>query len=376
VTAWLAWRWVPVAAGAVATLWTVALAAGDGWSRVTAPLTTRHEYEPFAAGVHDLGGFLSTYVDRLGAYPIHVQGHPPGPVVLAWALDRVGLSGAGWLAAVVVAAWGVAVGAALVAARRVAGEAAARRAAPALAILPAAIWAGTSVDAVFAALVAVGLALAVAAGRSGMTVTAVAAGVVLGIALLCTYGALPLVLVAAALVVALAGWRAPRLLALVGGGAAVPLLLAAGAGFWWPAGLAATRAAYWSGIGAERPGWYLTLAGNPGALALALGPAVAVGLATVARPAARRVLSGVVAPRGSASAPAEGPAPLDWLLPVAALVAVVLADLSQLARGEVERIWLPFVPWLALAAPGDRRGWLGAQVGLALLLQSFLASPW
>jgi hypothetical protein len=241
----------------------------------------------------------------------------------------------------------------------VAGEAAARRAAPALAILPAAIWSGTSVDAVFAALVAVGLALAVAAAvaPAGARPRALAAGLVLGTALLGTYGAVPLVLVAAALVVALAGWRAPRLLALVGGGAAVPLLVAAGAGFWWPAGLVATRAAYWSGIGAERPGWYLTLAGNPGALALALGPAVAVGLATTARAAG-------------------GPVTRDRLLPGAVLVAVVLTDLSQLARGEVERIWLPFVPWLALAAPGDRRGWLGAQVGVALLLQSVLVSPW
>jgi hypothetical protein len=53
-----------------------------------------------------------------------------------------------------------------------------------------------------------------------------------------------------------------------------------------------------------------------------------------------------------------------------------VADLSQLARGEVERIWLPFVPWLALAAPGDRRGWLAVQVAVALALQSLLVSPW
>ncbi|MPY72608.1 MAG: hypothetical protein GEU92_21510 [Alphaproteobacteria bacterium] len=64
------------------------------------------------------------------------------------------------------------------------------------------------------------------------------------------------------------------------------------------------------------------------------------------------------------------------VLPAAALVAVALADLSQLSRGEVERIWLPFVPWLALAAPGHRRGWLAAQVAVALILQSVLVSPW
>jgi hypothetical protein len=133
------------------------------------------------------------------------------------------------------------------------------------------------------------------------------------------------------------------------------LALAASAGFWWPDGLAATREAYWDGVGGDRPGLYLTLAGNPAALALAVGPATAAGLARVAAgPAAR------------------------WsrALPVAALVAVAAADLSQMSRGEVERIWLPFVPWLALAAPGHRRAWLGAQVALAVVLQSVLLSPW
>jgi hypothetical protein len=105
---------------------------------------------------------------------------------------------------------------------------------------------------------------------------------------------------------------------------------------------------------------YLTLVGNPASLALATGPAVAAGLASLA--SNRRRPS------------AHGPHPA--LLPAAALAAVAAADLSQLARGEVERIWLPFVPWLALAAPGDRRGWLAAQVAVALLLQSILVSPW
>jgi methylthioxylose transferase len=59
-----------------------------------------------------------------------------------------------------------------------------------------------------------------------------------------------------------------------------------------------------------------------------------------------------------------------------ALAAVFAADVSQHSRGEVERIWLPFVPWLALAAPGDRRGWLAAQVAVALVLQSAVVSPW
>jgi hypothetical protein len=105
-----------------------------------------------------------------------------------------------------------------------------------------------------------------------------------------------------------------------------------------------------------RPALYTTVAGNPAALALAVGPAAAVGLSAAARRLHRR--------------------PRTDLLPLLALAAVVVADLSQMSRGEVERIWLPFVPWLGLAIPGDRRGLLGLQVGTALALQAVLASPW
>jgi hypothetical protein len=377
------WRAVPLVTGLVASAWTVALAASDGWSRLTEPLTTRHEYEPLAARVDGLLPFLDGYVDRLGEYPIHVQGHPPGPVVVAWALDRVGLGGAGWLALVAIAAWGVAVAAALVAARAVAGERSARRAAPALAVLPAAVWAGTSLDPLFAAVAATGIALLAQAGRQGGSsggrrgAWAAAGGATLGAALLCSYGAVPLLLVAAAGVVVTAGgaaplWRTAAVAAIAGGAV---LGAAAAAGFWWPDGLAATQDAYWEGIGADRPGLYLTLVGNPAALALAVGPATAAGLVAVLRRAVRRT------PFWAQQMAAEQPVVVpridrDWVLPLVALAAVAAANLSQMSRGEVERIWLPFVPWLALAAPGDRRWWLAAQVGLGLALQSVLVSPW
>jgi hypothetical protein len=384
------WRTVPLAAGVAAVAWVTALGASDGWVALTEPLTTRHEYEPLAGQVGDLGAFVRTYVDRLGERPIHVQGHPPGPVVLAWMLDRVGLGGAGWLAAVTIGAWGTAVAATLVAARAVAGEVAARRAAPALVVLPAAVWAGTSLDALFAGVVATGIAAAAVAGARSSPGWAAIAGGVLGLGLLLTYGAALLLGVA---VVAAIGGAAHRdrvarpeaagvglrvvFGALVAGIVAV-LALAAAAGFWWPAGLDATRHAYWAGVAAERPALYLTVAGNPAALALATGPAVALGIGGLwARrppPAARRRDRGRPSPEPLAAALSE--ADRAWLLPVAALAVVAAADVSQFARGEVERIWLPFVPWLALAAPGDRRGWLAAQVALAVVLEATLRSPW
>jgi methylthioxylose transferase len=360
------WRVVPGGAGVAAAGWATVLAATDGWHRVTEPLTTEHEYEPFAAGITDLGGFLAGFTDELRTFPVHVQGHPPGPVVLAWALDGVGLGGAGWLAALALAGWGAAVAAALVAARAVAGERAARRAAPALALLPGTVWAGTSLDALFAGLTAATAALAVLAVTRRSARLAGGAGLAAGTTLLCTYGAVAAlavpVLAGAALV---AGDRHPHhdaarpatpLVAWAAAGAGAVIAVAAAAGFWWLDGLRATGAAYWGGIGGRRPAAYLTLVGNPAALALATGPAVAAGLAaTLSRARA-----------------AWRPA----LLPAAALAAVLVANLSQMSRGETERIWLPFVPWLALAAPGDRRGWLAAQVALALVLQTALDSPW
>jgi hypothetical protein len=357
----LRWRLVPLVTGLAIAVWTVALAAAGGWSRLTAPLTSRHEYEPFAADVDDLGAFLGHFTERLGDYPIHVQGHPPGPVALAGLLDRVGLAGAGWLAAVAVAGWAVAGVAALVAVRALAGEDTARRAAPALVLLPAAVWAGTSLDGLFAGIAASGLALAALAAIRSSRSHALGAGVVLGVALLFSYGTVLFVAMAGVvvvIVVARGRGRAVRLLGPLAAGLLAPLSLAAAfTGFWWIDGLDATRHAYWSGVGGDRPAAYLTLVGNPAALALTTGPAVAAGLATTLTAANRR----------------------DWqarLLPAVALAALVAANLSQMSRGEVERIWLPFVPLLALAAPGDRRGWLAAQAGLALLLQAALVSPW
>ncbi|MGQ0434317.1 MAG: hypothetical protein ACT452_18180 [Microthrixaceae bacterium] len=342
------WPLVPPLAGAAAALWAVSLAASDGWTRITSPLTTRHEYEPFAASIDGPGRFLRDYVAELPGRPIHVQGHPPGASLVPWALDTLRLGGAGWFAALVLAGWGLAVAAALVAARTVAGEQAARRAAPALVLLPAALWAGTSADALFAGIIVAGVALAVMHSSRA----AVAGGVLLGFALLLTYGAAPVLAVPVA-VHGLA--RRPGLAGVVLAGAIAVLgLVALTSGFWWLDGLEATRRAYADGIAGDRPDAYFALAGNPAALALAIGPAVAAGLAL----AARRWRSA------------------GARLPILGLLVVFAANASLLSKGEVERIWLPFVPVLALAAPGDRRGWLVTQAALALVLQAWLQSKW
>ncbi len=67
-----------------------------------------------------------------------------------------------------------------------------------------------------------------------------------------------------------------------------------------------------------------------------------------------------------------------WLLAGGALVALAAADLSGMSKGETERIWLHLVPWLLVATAALRgsRGWLAAQVALALALQLTVRSPW
>jgi methylthioxylose transferase len=135
------------------------------------------------------------------------------------------------------------------------------------------------------------------------------------------------------------------------------LVLAFVAGFDYVEGLRRTREAYFDGVAATRPYSYAIVA-NLAALAIALGPAIAVAITRV---------------KGR----------LAWLVG-AAFLAVVLADLSGMSKLEVERIWLPFAFWLlpAAAALAYRRSatttriWLALQMGFALLVQSTVRTGW
>ena len=66
------------------------------------------------------------------------------------------------------------------------------------------------------------------------------------------------------------------------------------------------------------------------------------------------------------------------LLVWGALAAVLIADVSAMSKGEVERIWLPFAVWLLPAGavlasrPRFARLLLGLQVATAIVLQTFL----
>lgn len=353
----LPWRGLLASVYGLAAAWPLLLAAADGPDAVSAPLESRYEYLHDLPRVGSPGAFLRTFTERLPEFATHTKGHPPGFLLGAWALDQAGLGGSRPLAIAVILLGALAAPAALVAARALAGPGPARAAAPFAALAPAALWIATSADAAYLGVSAAGIAaFAVACAASGRraALAAGAAGLVLGAALLGSYGVAPLGLIVVTIAVAT---RRLRLLAVAGAGTAAVLGAAALAGFWWLDGLAATRDLYAAGIASRRPSGVFLLV-NVAAFAVAAGPAAAAGLAALRD---RRM----------------------WWLCGSAAAAVALADLSGLSRGETERIWLPFVPWIllataALAGAGGRprRGWLAAQAGVALVLAAATRSPW
>ncbi len=138
------------------------------------------------------------------------------------------------------------------------------------------------------------------------------------------------------------------------------------AGFWWFDGAEATRNEYWDGTAQFRIWNYFIFANLVIAL-FAVGPATFVALTRLRE---RRL----------------------WILVGGALLALTIANLSQLSKGETERIWLLFYPWLAVAGaclvrsirirrwtiPANTAlaGWLVVQTASAIALQAVLVTKW
>lgn len=358
---------VLLASTAVASgVWAVLLFLTDlPATRIGEPLESRFDY---LAAVPDVGSpltFLRDFVDQIASYPIHVQGHPPGMVLLLWLLDRIGLDGSTPAAVLVLTVAASAPVAVLLTVREVMPDEVVRRAAPFLVLTPAAIWVATTADAFFTGIAAWAILLVVVGTRDAgrrADVAALAGGALFAIGLHLTYGLAPLGAIPAWIILTRRAWRTGALGAV--GGAAV-IAASTSAGFFLLDGLQATSERYDVGVASTRPYGYFVFA-NLAVLVVSVGPAVVMALATM-----RRDLStGIV-----------------W----AAAVAVVAADVSGLSKGEVERIWLPYVPWLMVAAgctaipavvrvAGRRvdrdRVLLAGQAAMGLTLSAFLRSPW
>jgi hypothetical protein len=145
---------------------------------------------------------------------------------------------------------------------------------------------------------------------------------------------------------------------LVAGALGVVLVVAATwvSGFRWWDGLRATRHEYFAGVASRRPYEYFVF-GDLAVFALLIGPAAVAGLGRLRR-----------SPAG--------------LLVGLALAVVLLADLSGMSKAEVERIWIPFGPLVAVGAAfvatsRDRAcAWLAAQIGVTAVLAVGVRSPW
>jgi len=363
----LPWRRLLLVAYAAGLVWLLALALVDGPEGISRVLGNRTEYLQTARAVDDVPGLLREYVSRIpydapqGNWPVHIAGHPPGMVLFFVLLVKVGLGGdlaAGLVVTVIAATLPLAV---MTTVRVLGAEDAARAAAPYLVLSPSAVFLAVSADAVMAVAVGWGmccLALACQTGTGRRWPWAVLAGLILGYVVMMSYG-LPLTGVLALAVLWLGrNWSALPIAA--ASALAVVLTFAAG-GFAWREAYPVLVERYWDGLASQRPGAYWTW-GNLAALAISAGPLVGAGLG--ATWAARRERADRVV----------------VVLVAAAVVMVALADASQMSRAEVERIWLPFMPWLTLGCSllpeRWRRPGLALQLLTALLVQHLLYTSW
>jgi hypothetical protein len=360
----LPWRRLLAATFLAGLAWMGALALVDGLDGIGQILGTDYEYLQTARATDDLPATLREFVSRIRYdaeprnWPVHVAGHPPGALVFFVALVRVGLGSGLAAGSVVVLLAATTAVATLVTVRTLGAEDLARRAAPFVVVGPAAIWQAVSADAMFAAVAAWGLAaLAVAATRRSVG-WALLAGALLGSCVMLSYG-LPLLGVLALAVLWRGGsWRPllPAALAAVAVVAVFHVL-----GFSYLEALPAIRDRYFEGVGGRRPAAYW-LWGGPAALLFATGPLLGAGLGVLAVRVRDRSVRVVAALSG------------------AAVVSVLLATASQMSKAEVERIWLPFVPWLLLSCallPEEwRRRGLAVQAVFALVVQHLLFTGW
>ncbi|MCD2442047.1 hypothetical protein LQ757_07115 [Agromyces sp. SYSU K20354] len=366
------WRALLAGSFVVGVAWLASLATVDGLDGIGVILDTQYEYLDTARAVTDFPATLREYVSRIpldsdGNWPVHLAGHPPGALLFFVVLVRLGLGdglAAGLVVLLVAATTPVAV---LLLLRRLGAEQLARRAAPFLVMGSAAIWMAVSADGMFGAVAAWGLcALAFSATAATWRATAgwgIGAGLLLGYCVMLSYG-LPLLGILAIAVLLLArNWR--PLPWVVAAAVTVVLTFAVFGFVWWEAYPVLVER-YWDGVASRRPFTYWAW-GNLGALAVSAGPMVG---AAVAMAVQRGIRPGMLLTGER----------VIVLITLAGTLTVLVADLSQMSKAEVERIWLPFVPWMllgtALLSERWRRIGFAGQLGFALVVQHLLFTGW
>jgi hypothetical protein len=318
-------RWaVLVGASYLAALWwAMSLALVDGGNGFAAPIASTSEYlrDVPAVGSHP-GHFLSTFVEQAPHYSVATRTHPPGPVLLLWFLGKLGIHRPEVIGIVLTVLACAYVPLLAVAVRSLCHETAARRLLPILVLAPYAVWLAVSMDAIVLLLAAAFVTLGVVGSEPRRSpLWALGSGLVLGVDAMLNYAVAWLgVSVVAVYFVR----RRPLLNVFTGVGALVPLLVFWIAGFTWTSGLSEAQRDFSLRVGPHRS-WLLWALLDLLLLLIACGP-----------PLIRALKRLHLTP--------------GWPFVVGAGLAVVFAILSGLSRGEVERSWLAFYPFLLIPA--------------------------
>ena len=319
----LGWHAVLITSYAAAVWWAVALALVDGGNGFASPVDAPTEYlrDVPAVGGHP-GHFLSTFVERSPDYSVATRTHPPGPVLLLWVLGKVGITRPEVIGILITLVGCAYVPVLAVGVRSLCHETAARRLLPVLVLAPYAVWLAVSMDAVVLVMATGFVTLGVVGSEPGRRAYwALGSGLLLGCTALMNYAVAWLgVSVIAVYFVR----RRPLLMVVTAVGGLLPLVLAQIAGFSWRAGLSAAQADFSTRVGPHRS-WVLWAFLDVVLLLIACGPAIIR--------AARRLH---LTP--------------GWPFVAGAALAVGFAILSGLSRGEVERSWLAFYPFLLIPA--------------------------
>ncbi len=371
VAARLSWRGLTLVTWLTSCCWAFSLAMVDGWQRGFAGrLMDRYEYLRQVPSITDIPEAVRTFSSRIldfqpNSWVTQVSGHPPGALLTFVWLDRIGLRGGAWAGAFCVLIGSSAAVAVIVTVRALVDEATARQAAPFVSLAPTVIWIAVSADGYFTGVAAWAIALLALSATQATrfpALAALSAGLLFGWGIFLNYG------------LALMGW--PALAVLIAApqrravlttlAYAVPAVLAvvavfALAGFWWVDGYTLVQQRYWQGVAHDRPFQYWSWA-NFASVVCAIGLGSVAGVSEAFNIGAIRRRCGL------------------HLVVMAALIAMLCADLSMLSKAEVERIWLPFSIWLT-AAPAllprpSHRWWLAANVVGALALNHIIFTNW